>query len=233
MDLPLLAVLGGAALLLVLAYRTAIPYPILLVARRARRSVHPRAARRGARAGRWCSLIFLPPLLYAAAFFSSLRELRDNVRPISLLAVGLVLATTLGVAVGRARRGRGLSWEAAFVARRDRLPTDPVAATAIAARWARRGGWSRPRGRGLINDATALVAYRVAVAAVVDGHVLAARRRRRFVAQRGGGVAIGLAVGASSPRSGGGSTTRRPRSRSPAHAVLRLPAGGGARRRRA
>ena len=44
-------------------------------------------------------LIFLPPLLYSAAFFSNLRELRANARPIGLLAIGLVIATTVVVAV--------------------------------------------------------------------------------------------------------------------------------------
>src|SRR4051812_49268812 len=44
-------------------------------------------------------LVFLPPLLYSAAFFSDLRALRDNVRPLSMAAIGMVLATTGGVAV--------------------------------------------------------------------------------------------------------------------------------------
>src|SRR5437868_11767757 len=56
----------------------------------------------------------LPPLLYSAAFFTGLRELRSNLRPISLLAVGLVAATTIGVAVVAHAAIAGLSWAAAF-----------------------------------------------------------------------------------------------------------------------
>ena len=59
-------------------------------------------------------VIFLPPLLYAAAFFSSLRDLRDNVRPIGLLAIGLVVFTTLGVGVVAHAVVDDLSWAAAF-----------------------------------------------------------------------------------------------------------------------
>src|SRR4051795_10651597 len=58
-------------------------------------------------------LLFLPPLLYAAAFFSDLRALRTNLRPISLLAIGLVLLTTLVVAV-IGHEVIGLTWPMAF-----------------------------------------------------------------------------------------------------------------------
>src|SRR5690606_9117740 len=79
-------------------------------------------------------VLVLPPLLYSAAFFSDLRELRRNARPIGLLAVGLVLATTAGVAAVAHALIPGLSWEAAFVLGAVLGPTDPVAATAIAGR---------------------------------------------------------------------------------------------------
>ena len=115
-------------------------------------------------------LIFLPPLLYGAAFFASLRDLRRNVGPISALAVGLVLATCCTVAVVIHAVVPGMSWAAAFVLGAIVSPTDPVAATAIAARL------GLPRrvvvvveGESLINDATAITAYRVAVVAVTAG----------------------------------------------------------------
>ena len=86
-DLPLLAVLLSAAVLLVLAYQTSIPYPILLVIGGAGIGFVPGlpAVELPPEA---VLVIFLPPLLYAAAFFSSLRDLRDNRRPIGLLAIG-------------------------------------------------------------------------------------------------------------------------------------------------
>src|SRR6185436_9330713 len=55
-------------------------------------------------------LVFLPPILWAAAYFTSLREFRQNVRPISLLAVGLVLATTAAVAVAARMAFPGMGW---------------------------------------------------------------------------------------------------------------------------
>ncbi|MGI8595933.1 MAG: cation:proton antiporter [Thermoleophilaceae bacterium] len=115
-------------------------------------------------------LLFLPPLLYSAAFFSSLRDLRDNLPPISLLAVGLVLVTTVAVAATAHFLVDGMSWPAAFVLGAIVSPTDPVAATTIA----RRLGIPRRivtvvEGEALVNDGTALIAYRFALAAVATG----------------------------------------------------------------
>ena len=141
-------------------------------------------------------LIFLPPLLYYAAFVTSLRDLRRNLRPISLLAVGLVLATCIAVAAVAHAVIDGLSWEAAFVLGAIVSPTDPVAATAIASRI---GVPKRVvqivEGESLVNDATALVAYKVAVAAVVTGSFSLLDAAGRFVYAAIGGVLIGLAVG--------------------------------------
>ena len=78
-------------------------------------------------------VVVLPPLLYAAAFFTSLREVRSNVKQITLLATGLVLATTLIVGVV-AHTLVGLPWAAAFVLGAIVSPTDPLAATSIARR---------------------------------------------------------------------------------------------------
>ncbi len=73
----------------------------------------------------------LPPLLYGAAFFTSLSDLRANARLIGLLAIGLVVVTTLGVAVVAHEVIDGLTWPAAFVLGAIVSPTDPLAATAI------------------------------------------------------------------------------------------------------
>lgn len=70
-------------------------------------------------------LIFLPPLLYAAAFFASLRDLRRDVDTISLLSIGLVLATCVAVAVCVHTAIPGFSWEAAFALGAIVSPTDP------------------------------------------------------------------------------------------------------------
>src|ERR1700742_624467 len=111
-------------------------------------------------------VIFLPPLLYSGAFFANLRDLRTNLRPIALLSIGLVLVTMVVVAVVAHELIDGLSWEAAFILGAIVGPTDPVAATAIL----RRLGVPRQlvsvlEGESLINDATALVAYRIGIRA--------------------------------------------------------------------
>ena len=138
----------------------------------------------------------LPPLLYGAAFFTSLRDLRANARPIGLLAIGLVVVTTVGVAVVAHAVVDGLTWPAAFVLGAIVSPTDPIAATAIARRLGvPRGLVSIVEGESLVNDGTGLVLYRVAVAAVVTGSfslletgglfVVSAARRRCCRARRG------------------------------------------------
>ena len=140
-------------------------------------------------------VVFLPPLLYAAAFFSDLRALRSDLRAISMSAIGLVLVTMGAVAV-IAHEVIGLSWAMAFALGAIVSPTDPVAATAIM----RQLGAPRRlvnviEGESLVNDATALVAYRVAVAAAVGGSFSALDAGLEFVGAAAGGIAIGLVVG--------------------------------------
>jgi CPA1 family monovalent cation:H+ antiporter len=138
----------------------------------------------------------LPPLLYGAAFFTSLRDLRANVRPIGLLAAGLVAMTTVAVAVVAHAVVDDLTWAGAFVLGAIVSPTDPIAATAIA----RRLGVPRKlvtivEGESLVNDGTGLVLYRVAVIAVVTGSFSALGTGARLVVTVIGGIAVGLAVG--------------------------------------
>src|SRR5262249_60652888 len=78
-------------------------------------------------------LVFLPPILWAAAYFTSLRDFRDNLRPISLLAVGLVLVTTAGVAAV-AHAFLGFGWAEAITLGAIVSPPDAVSATAIGKR---------------------------------------------------------------------------------------------------
>src|SRR5213596_526164 len=115
-------------------------------------------------------LIFLPPILWAAAYFTSLRDFRANLRPITLLAVGLVLATTAAVAAVARVLVPGISWPVALALGAIVSPPDAVAATAVA----RRLGIPYRivtvlEGESLINDAAALVLYRTAVAAAATG----------------------------------------------------------------
>jgi len=140
-------------------------------------------------------LVFLPPLLYSAAFFADLRSLRADARVISLSAIGLVIATTVAVAV-IAHDLIGLPWAMSFVLGAIVSPTDPAAATAIM----RRVGAPRRmvnvlEGESLFNDATALVAYKVAVAAAVGASFSASHTVLEFAVDVGGGIAIGFAVG--------------------------------------
>ncbi len=141
-------------------------------------------------------LIFLPPLLYSAAWQTSWRDFRFNLRPITLLAVGLVFITTLVVGVV-AHYIVGLPWAVAFTLGAIVSSTDAVAATAIL----RRLGAPRRivtvlEGESLVNDAAALVAYRAAVAAVTTGVFSLWDTAVSFAVGAVAGVAIGLVVGA-------------------------------------
>ena len=195
LDLVLLAVLSAVSVLLIVAYHWQVPYPILLVIGGAALGFIPGIPDVQLNPD-VVLIIVLPPLLYAAAFFSSLRELRDNLRAISLLAIGLVIFTMVGVAVVAHEVIDGMSWEAAFVLGAVVSPTDPVAASAIASRvGAPRRYVTIVEGEALVNDATALVAYKFAVAAAVSGSFSLADAGWRFVLNAVVGVAIGIAVG--------------------------------------
>jgi Na+/H+ antiporter len=138
----------------------------------------------------------LPPLLYASAFFTSLRDLRANAVAIGMLAIPLVIVTTVVVAVVAHEWIDSMSWSSAFVLGAIVSPTDPIAATAIM----RRLGVPRRivtvvEGESLVNDGTALVLYRVAVVAAVSGAFSFWDASWRFFWAVAGGVGIGIAVG--------------------------------------
>ncbi len=139
-------------------------------------------------------LVFLPPLLNSAAFLSSPRDLRVHLRPIAQLALGLVLVTTLAVAV-LAHYLFGLPWAAAFVLGAILAPTDPVAAEGI---FRRLGVPERVStvvsGESLVNDGSALVAYRVAVVAATAGGFSLWEAGLEFLLTGGGGLVLGLVL---------------------------------------
>lgn len=141
-------------------------------------------------------LIFLPPLLYAAAWQMSWRDFRENVRPISLLAVGLVIATTAAVAAATHYYVPEMPWAMAFALGALVAPPDAVAATAVT-RHVRlpRKLVTILEGESLVNDATGLVLYRVAVAAAVTGLFSPSAAAIQLVVAPAGGLLVGLAIG--------------------------------------
>jgi len=141
-------------------------------------------------------LIFLPPLLYRAALFANFGDFRATVRVLTLNTILLVLVTAVAVAAVAHALIPDMSWEASFVLGAIVSPTDPVAAGAVMRRLnAPRQLLSAIEGEGLFNDATALVAYRLAVAAAVSGGFSLAHAGFKFVVGAVGGVAVGLFVG--------------------------------------
>ena len=194
-DLVLLGLLVALAALLVLALKTRIPYPILLVLGGLMLGFVPGIPQLVLPPD-LVLVAILPPLLYSAAYFTSLRDLRQNVIQISALAIGLVAATTAGVAFAAHYLIPGVGWGAAFVLGAIVSPTDPLAATTIAQRLGvRRRVVAIAEGESLINDGTALVLYRAGVVAVVAGTYSVWETGLRFVWSAAGGVAVGLAVG--------------------------------------
>jgi CPA1 family monovalent cation:H+ antiporter len=137
----------------------------------------------------------LPPLLYSAAFFTGLRDLRHNLRPITLLAFGLVIATTFGVAIVAHAVIHQLSWAGAFTLGAIVSPTDALAATEVARRLnLPRRVVSILEGESLINDGLALVIYKTAVAAAVAGTFSLWNASWHLVLNIVGGLAVGLGV---------------------------------------
>jgi monovalent cation/hydrogen antiporter len=194
-SLVLAGLLVAVALLLAAAQAVRIPYPILLVLGGLGIGFVPGIPTIELPPD-LVLIAFLPPLLYGGAFFTSLRDLRENVGSISLLAFGLVLTTMLVVAAVAHAVIPGLGWTGAFVIGAIVSPTDPTAATAIAERLGLpRRLVSLIEGESLVNDGTALVAYKFAVAAVVTGSFSLADAAGRFALNVVGGIALGLAVG--------------------------------------
>jgi Na+/H+ antiporter len=140
-------------------------------------------------------LLVLPPIIYSASVAMSWREFRSNLRPISLLAVGCVVFTASAVAVA-AHYLMGFSWQLGFVLGAIVSPPDAVAPLSVARRL------NLPRrivvileGEGLANDATALILYRFAVAAVGGGAFSLTNAVGAFLAIVAGELVWGIAVG--------------------------------------
>lgn len=141
-------------------------------------------------------VIMLPPLLYDAALKTSWLEFKTSIRPISALAVTLVFFTTVAVAVTAHYLIPGFTWPLAFVLGAVVSPPDAVAASGII-----KGlGLNKKvitilEGESLVNDASALIAYRYAVLSVTTGTFVFWEAGLQFLLVSGGGVAIGLVTG--------------------------------------
>jgi monovalent cation/hydrogen antiporter len=191
-ELVVLFLLVTVAVLTALARVLRVPYPILLVIGGSLVGFAPGVPNVELDPD-LVLLIFLPPLLFNAAYTSSVRELRSQMRPIVLTSIGLVLITTCTVAAVAHAAIDGLPWAAAFALGAIVSPTDPLAAVAIT----RRLGVPRRittviEGEALVNDGTALVAYRTAVSAAVGGSFDLLDATGDFVVNVVGGIAIGI-----------------------------------------
>ena len=188
--------LAAVATLATLANRIRVPYPILLVVSGlALAFVPPNVLPRYELNPEVVFVLFLPPLLFSSAYLTSWRDFKRNLRPIGLLAVGLVLVTTVAVAAV-AHYVAGLQWASAFVLGAIVSPTDAIAATAIAQRL------GVPRrivtvleGESLLNDATGIVAYRIAAGVAAGAAFSLWGAGLQFVVGSVGGIAVGLAAG--------------------------------------
>src|SRR3954470_4473968 len=191
----LFALLFAAVLLVRAADHVGIPYPIVLVLGGLGISFIPGLAPIELDA-HVVLLVFVPPLLLSAGWYSSPRELRAESRALALLALALVLVTTVVIAVAAHELVAGFSWPAAFMLGAVVAPTDAVAAVAT---FTSVHVPERVRllvqGESLINDATGLTAFKVAVTAATAGTFSSLTAGRDFVLAAVGGSAIGIAVG--------------------------------------
>ncbi|RAW01461.1 Na+/H+ antiporter [Pseudochryseolinea flava] len=141
-------------------------------------------------------LVFLPPILYEAAWATSWSDFKKAKRPITMLAIGCVIFTTCAVAWIAHTFIHGLGWAEAFVLGAIISPPDAVAATSATK------GLDLPKrvtaileGESLVNDATGLIAYRYAIAAVVTGTFSILDAGLKFILVAFVGILIGLVVG--------------------------------------
>jgi len=187
--------LFGITFLGLLSYRFKFPFPIVLILSGIAISLIPGLP--------VISLdpeivfvIFLPPLLYSAAWYTSWHSFKSSISAISRAAVGLVLFTMLLVAVAAHTLIPGLSWPVAFLIGAIVSPPDAIAATSIT-----KGLGLHPRlitileGESLVNDASGLIAYKYALAAILAGNFVLWQAGLNFLLVVAAGVAIGLAIG--------------------------------------
>jgi len=187
--------LFGVALLTMAARRFRVPYPSLLVLGGVALSFIPHVPQ-ATLPPELVLLVFLPPLIFSAGWETSWRDLSRNGLNLASLAVGLVLATTLGVGAVLHLVVRTIPWGACFTLGAIVSPTDPIAVNAIASKLPLPHRLvTLLESESLANDATGLVVYRFAVAAVLGGTFSAGHAALAMVGVSLGGALLGLAVG--------------------------------------
>jgi monovalent cation/hydrogen antiporter len=190
-----LALLIAVAVLVTIARRLGVAYPIFLVIGGLLLGLVPHVPRVEIDPD-LIFLLVLPPLIYLAAFFTPLRTIRANLGVIGSLAIGLVIATALAVAYVARALIPGLSWPVALALGAIVAPPDEIAATAIVARLAvPRRIVTILEGESLLNDATALTIYTMALALAGGSAFTPTGGISTFGFYLIGGAAIGFAVG--------------------------------------
>jgi CPA1 family monovalent cation:H+ antiporter len=191
----ILALLAAVSALALLSRRLRIPYPILLVLGGLALALVP-GLPRVRLDPELVFIFFLPPLLYPAALFMPWRDFKANLRPISLLAVGLVLFTTVAVGFLAHHFVPEIPLAAGFALGAIISPPDAIAATAIAEHLrVPRRIITLLEGESLVNDATALVALRFAIASLVTGAFSLTHAIGQFFLVCLGGIAVGVIIG--------------------------------------
>lgn len=188
----LLGLLVVVAAVSVLAVRLKIPYPVLLVIVGMVIAIIPGlpVIELGPE---YVFLLFLPPLLYYSGVHTTWRDFVQNRRPILLLAVGLVALTTVAVAYAARLLIPGISWPAAIALGAIVSPPDAIAAAAIAQRLiVPKRIVTILEGESLVNDATALVLYKLAIFAVAKDSFPVSELVWKVPLVAAGGIAIGL-----------------------------------------
>jgi Na+/H+ antiporter len=174
--------------------RVAVPYPIVLVIGGGLLGFVPGLPQLEFDP-QFVLVLILPPILYQAALLTSWRDFKANGRQIGLLAIGLVIVTTLVVGATLKFLIPDIPWAAAFAFGAIVSPPDAVAATAVLSRL------HMPRrivtvleGESLVNDASGLVLYKFAVAAVIAGGFSVIEASGQFVLIAALGIAIGVVI---------------------------------------
>ena len=191
----ILLLLFGITFLGLISYRNKFPFPIVLVLSGIAISLIPGLPVISLNP-EIVFIIFLPPLLYAAAWNTSWHQFKASISPIARAAVGLVLFTTVLVAVAAHTLIPDLGWPMAFLIGAIVSPPDAVAATTIT-----KGLGLHPRlvtvleGESLVNDASGLIAYKYALAAILAGNFVLWEAGLNFLLVVAAGAGIGLAVG--------------------------------------
>jgi CPA1 family monovalent cation:H+ antiporter len=186
--------LVAITLLAIVAKRVTVPYPVVFVLGGALMAFVPNLPQ-FVLPPELVFVIFLPPLLSAAAWTTDVREFISERRAIGLLSIGLVVATTLAVG-WVAHEFVDLPWPSAFALGAIVAPTDAIAMEAIAERISvNRRVLTILSGESLVNDASSLVIYRFAIAAGLAGVFSLTSAILDFFLVALGGIAVGLVVG--------------------------------------